>query len=63
MANNVFCEVTVTFDHQNQFILESKRTNSLKASLRYCIHQNVTDRQPDNIMPQPPPSIAGRRSS
>ncbi len=40
MVKNVFCEVTVTltFDHHKTF-------------LRYRVHENRTDRQPETIIP------------
>lgn len=43
MAKNAFCEVTVTFDQQIQFILESKWTLALQAFLRYHVNGNGTD--------------------
>lgn len=43
--------MTLTFAHQNLFILEYKWTfNSFKAFLRYAVHKNGTD-VPENIMP------------
>ena len=53
MAKNVFCEVTVTFDHQ--ILISSSLSPSGRLCQRYRDHKNGTDvradGQPENITP------------